>query len=56
MNGISRYESMDGLGRAKQEARAESTGMCDAIVPRLHQALTIAAGARLLPEICPRGD
>ena len=25
MNGISRYESMDGLGRAKQEARAEST-------------------------------
>jgi hypothetical protein len=25
MNGISRYESMDGLGRAKQDARAEST-------------------------------
>ena len=31
MNGISRYESRDGLGRAKQDARAESTWMCGAI-------------------------
>ncbi len=32
MNGISRFESRDGLGRAKQDARAESTWMCGAIV------------------------
>jgi len=25
MNGMPRYESMDGLGRAKQDARAEGT-------------------------------
>jgi hypothetical protein len=30
MNGTSRYESTDGLGRAKQDAQAESTWMCDA--------------------------
>ena len=36
MNGISRYESRDGLGRAKQDARAESTWMCGAIALVLH--------------------
>jgi hypothetical protein len=37
MNGISRYESRDGLGRAKQDARAESTWMCGAIASVLHK-------------------
>jgi len=51
MYGRSRYESMDGLGRAKQEARAESTWMCGAIpfsvAPHLlvHKALTPKKGA-----------
>jgi hypothetical protein len=36
MCGISLYESTEGLGRAKQDARAESTWMCGAIVSDLH--------------------
>ena len=41
MNGISRYESTDGLGRAKQDARAESTWMCGAIVSGLHNVSSV---------------
>ena len=36
MNGTSRCESRDGLGRAKQDARAESTWMCGAKPPGDH--------------------
>ena len=46
MNGISPYESRDGLGRAKQDARAESTWMCGAIVSVLHAVEKIAARRR----------
>jgi hypothetical protein len=39
MNGISRYESREGLGRAKQDARAESIWMCGAIVSTVQGTL-----------------
>ena len=42
MYGKSRYESRDGLGRAKQDARAESTWMCDAIVSHAYNTVSNA--------------